>query len=426
MTTPRNRYTIAPFIVAFFTALIALPATAVVKVNAFGMGTEHEQPWARKTNGLTATFNAARSILARFGEQLAELQRHALFRPALGAIGILVAMHQQDGLMAAPFLMGALTEGQHAGEFIMGERSGIGSPSRETITVLSGQDLSAGAVIGRVSKGIGRVSIPTVAGGTGTGTVSNVYAGPEVEVGSYVLTCITAVAHGGVFTLTTPSGKLLPNLTMTPGSGGTTNYRSRHINFTITDATDFIVNNSFTFVVSTAEPTVIGGTGTGTISALALGPNAKPGNYRIIATEDISNGGRFQVYRGGPNGGVSIGSFLLTAGSTTTSVFETDEISFSITDATDFIVGNYFDVCVFNNLAGGKVVAWDPTTYDGRHEAVGGLYDNVDATSADTTGAIVTRDAVFMKSALQWGASITAAQKESAYLDLAKRGIVCR
>lgn len=425
MTTPRNRFTIAPFIVAFFTALIALPATAVVKVNAFGMGTEHEQPWARKTNGLTATFNAARSILARFGERLAELQRHALFRPALGAIGILVALHQQDGLMAAPFLMGALTEGQHAGEFIMGERSGIGSPSRETITVLSGQDLSAGAVIGRVSKGIGRVSIPTVVG-TGTGTVTNVFAGPEVEVGSYVMTCTEAVAHGGVFSLTTPSGKALRAVTMTPGSGGTTNYRSRHLNFTVTDATDFIVGDVFTFVVSTTAPTVIGGTGTGTISGLALGPNAKPGNYRAICTEAISNGGRFQVYRGGPNGGVSIGSFLLNAGSTNATSFETDEISFTITDATDFIVGNYFDVCVFNNLAGGKVVAWDPTTYDGRHEAVGGLYDNVDATSADTTGAIVTRDAVFMKSALQWGASITAAQKESAYLDLAKRGIVCR
>lgn len=319
-----------------------------------------------------------------------------------------------------------LTESAHAGSFLLGEGGGLGSPSRENITVLSGQDLGAGAVIGRVSLGIGRVSIPTVAGGTGTGTVSNVFAGPEVEVGNYVLTCTAAVTHGGVFSLTTPSGKVLPSLTMTPGTGGTTNYRSRHLNFTITDATDFIVGNSFTFVVSTTAPTVIGGTGTGTISALALGREAKAGNYRVICTEAISNGGRFQVYRGGPDGGESLGEYLMTAGSTTATIFETPYFTFTLTDATDFIVGNYFDVCVFNQLAGGKVVAWDPTTFDGRHAAVGLLFEAVDASLADATGVIVTRDATVIKSALAWGTAITSAQKESAYSDLAARGIIAR
>ncbi len=61
-----------------------------------------------------------------------------------------------------------LTEGQHAGEFLLGEASV--SKSRETITVLSGQNLAAGAVVGRVKYGIGGVSLPTVVG-TGTGTV---------------------------------------------------------------------------------------------------------------------------------------------------------------------------------------------------------------------------------------------------------------
>src|SRR4051812_35495470 len=102
--------------------------------------------------------------------------------------------------------MATLTEGQHAGEFLLEERMEAGRPSRETVTVLSGQNLKAGAVVGRVSKGIGRVSIPTVAGGTGTGTVSNVYAGPDVQVGSYVLTCTAAVPNGGVFSLVCPDG----------------------------------------------------------------------------------------------------------------------------------------------------------------------------------------------------------------------------
>lgn len=315
----------------------------------------------------------------------------------------------------------ALTETQHAGSFILSDL--LGAMARRAVTVLSGQDLNAGAVLGRVRYGIGRVSIPTVVG-TGTGTVSNVFAGPDVEVGNYVLTCTAAVTHGGVFSLTTPSGKVLPSLTMTPGSGGTTNYRSRHLNFTITDATDFAEGDVFTFVVSTTAPTVIGGTGTGTISALALGPDAKPGNYRVICTEAITNGGRFQVYRGGPNGGESIGHVLLTAGSGTATAFETSHLSFTITDATDFIVGNYFDVCVFNQLAGGKAVAWDPTTYDGRHRVAGVLFGAVDASAGDAAGVLMAGPGAVRKSALSWGAAITSAQKESAYAEMLALGLV--
>lgn len=317
----------------------------------------------------------------------------------------------------------ALTETRHAGEFLLGERADGGS--RETLTVLSGQNLNAGAVLGRVLYGIGRVSIPAAVG-TGTGAMSNVFAGPDVEVGNYVLTCITAVAHGGVFSVVTPSGYALPNFTMTAGSGVATNYRSRHINFTVTDATDFIVGDTFTVVVSTTAPTVIGGTGTGTISALALGPWAKPGNYRVICVEAITNGGRFQIYRGGPNGGEALGHFLLTAGSGTASTFETPFFSFTITDATDFIVGNYFDVCIFNQLAGGKAVAWDPTTFDGRHQVAGLLFAPVNASAGDAAGVAVVRGAAAAKGALDWAAAITSAQKESAYKELAALGIVCR
>ena len=45
--------------------------------------------------------------------------------------------------------MPVLTEGRHAGEFIVSE--GNGRISRETVTVLSGQTLSAGAVLGRIT-----------------------------------------------------------------------------------------------------------------------------------------------------------------------------------------------------------------------------------------------------------------------------------
>jgi hypothetical protein len=317
--------------------------------------------------------------------------------------------------------MSVLTEGQRAGEFLLEERESVGRPSLESITVLSGQNLAAGAVIGRVTKGIGRVSIPTVVG-TGTGTVSAVFAGPEVEVGNYTLTCTAAVAHGGVFSLTTPSGRALPALTMTPGSGGTTVYTSRHLNFSITDANDFIVGDYFIFIVSTTAPTVIGGTGTGVMTALSLGPDAKPGRYQVINRVVVATGGDFEVLA--PDGS-SIGRFIWAASGSTAS-FTSRQVNFTLSDATDYIAGNYFDICVFNQLSGGKVVAWAPSTYDGRDHAVGVLYDAVDASLADKAGVIVTRDATVRGDDLQWGAAITAAEKISAAVDLALRGIVVR
>ena len=312
-----------------------------------------------------------------------------------------------------------LTEGQHAGEFILSEESpGL----RESITVLSGQVLKAGAVVGRVSLGVGRVSVPTVVG-TGTGTATLVSAGPEVELGSYVLKCITAVTNGGVFSLTTPSGTRLPDFTMTPGSGGTTAYKSRHINFSITDNGDFVVNDTFTFIVGTTVPVVVG-TGNGVISGLSLGQRAKLGNYIALCTAVATNAATWELFD--PDG-ESLGERAYD-GSGATAVWALNpQLNLTITDgSTDFAAGDVFNVAVFNQLAGGKIVAWAPGTYDGRHRAVGCLYDNVDAAAGDLPGVLITRNAEVRKDDLQWAAAISAADKDSAYLDLALRGVIAR
>lgn len=47
--------------------------------------------------------------------------------------------------------MTTLTEGRHAGEFIKSEASG--ARSRENVTLASGQDLGAGAVLGKITSG---------------------------------------------------------------------------------------------------------------------------------------------------------------------------------------------------------------------------------------------------------------------------------
>lgn len=312
--------------------------------------------------------------------------------------------------------MASLTEGQHKAEFILSEAPG--NKSRETITVLLGQNLKAGAVVGRVDKGVGKADIPTVSG-TGDGVMSALFAGPEVEKGSYIVKLITAVANGGVFSVTTPGGKLLPNMTVgTP-------YTSRHINFSIADgATDFVVNDTFTIVVTTGAPSVVG-TGNGTISGLSLGPDAKAGQYRVECIAAVTNGGEFKVVS--PDGDeVAVGFIVAGAGGTLV-LANQRQLNLTITDAaTDFAVGDFFEVFVFNELVK-KVVAWDPLTFDGRNNADGLLYAAVDATTVDKTGVIVTREAEVRKADLIFAAAVTAAQKDSAYLDLDnRRGVVAR
>jgi hypothetical protein len=310
--------------------------------------------------------------------------------------------------------MAVLTEGQHTGEGIQWE--GDPSHSRETVTILSGQNLKALAVVGRISLGVGRASVPTVVG-TGNGTMTAVSAGPRVERGNYVVKCTVAIANSGTFSVTTPSGDLLPNATVgTP-------YVSDHIRFTINDgATDFAVNDTFTIVVGTTVPVVVG-TGNGVISAVSLGPEAKSGNYRFVASAVATNAATWTLYD--PDG-ATLGSQSYD-GSGGTAVFATPQLNATITDgSTDFAADDTFNVGVFNELSGGKAVAWNPATNDGRHIAVGVAYDNYDATLADVVGVIVTRNAVVRKADLQWGSAITAEQKDSAYSQLAANGVIAR
>lgn len=346
-------------------------------------------------------------------------------RPALrwASLGLVVAgaAWLDSGALAwgVPLLLGAaLTESPHAGEFMLGETS---QGKREVITVLSGQVLKAGAVIGRVTKGVGRASTPTVVG-TGNGVMSEVFAGPEVEKGSYVVACTVAAANNGTFSVTTPGGKLLPTAVM---AAGTVTYRSRHINFVITDGgTDFIVGDSFTIVVGTTAPLVIG-TGNGVISGLSLGPDAKPGNYRVENIAAIANGGEFKVV--GPDGDAIAVGFIVAGAGGTLVLANQRQLNLTITDgSTDFLLADAFNVAVFNELLGGKGVAWDPLTFDGRDDVAGVLYDAVDASAADKVGVLVSREAEVTKSLLQWAAAVTASQKESAYGDLAKRGVIAR
>jgi hypothetical protein len=137
--------------------------------------------------------------------------------------------------------MTILTEGQHAGEFIVSEANG--RRSREVVTVLLGQNLKAGHVIGLATLGAGSA----VAGGsnTGDGTMGAITVGGDAQVGDYVLTITEAAANAGAFQVVDPQGDVvgLGNVAAAFSGGG--------LAFTLADgATDFAVGDTFTITVA--------------------------------------------------------------------------------------------------------------------------------------------------------------------------------
>lgn len=99
----------------------------------------------------------------------------------------------------------------------------------------------------------GAVTASALSGGTGNGTISalSVAAGFAPLPGTYSLVCNTAVANGGVWTLTDPNGNVLStSITQTVGVGTATAFTVGGIQFTITDGTvDFGVGATFTITV---------------------------------------------------------------------------------------------------------------------------------------------------------------------------------
>lgn len=136
--------------------------------------------------------------------------------------------------------MTELTEGQHAGEFIVTEANG--SLSRESVTVLSGQNLKAGHVLGKVA--VGTATGAAVSGNTGNGTIGTVSAGAAAKAGVYTATCIEPATNGGTFTVEDPDG-------VNVGTAVVGTAFSGPVVFTIADgATDFVAGDRFTITVA--------------------------------------------------------------------------------------------------------------------------------------------------------------------------------
>ncbi len=137
--------------------------------------------------------------------------------------------------------MTTLTSTGNPGAFLVSEANGL--RSRSVITVLSGEELEAGHVVGAVTLGAGTSAAD--AGNTGNGTMGAITVGATAQVGDYVLTVLEAASDAGLFQVVAPDNSVvgLGTVAVAFSGGG--------LSFTLADgATDFAVGDFFVLSVA--------------------------------------------------------------------------------------------------------------------------------------------------------------------------------
>lgn len=123
--------------------------------------------------------------------------------------------------------------------------------SREVVTVLSGQDLVVGAVLGKIKLETCPTTGTAGGGNTGAGTCTTVTAGAKAKLGTYTLKCLIAAAGAGIFSVEDPDGYALPDAIVGVA------YVNDQINFTLNDGSpDFAVGDSFTVAIAAGSLSV--------------------------------------------------------------------------------------------------------------------------------------------------------------------------
>lgn len=286
--------------------------------------------------------------------------------------------------------MTTLTEGTHAGEFLVSESPG--TLSRESITVGAGAGVvTAGMVLGKR-------------------THADVAAVVTGSIATTVLT-VTAVTSGKLSVGQTISGSGITAGTkitaLGTGTGGTGTY-----------TVDTSQTASSTTVTASAASSAAyaGNTGNGTMGAITVSAGAKVGDYKLTIAEPGTNIGNFIVE--GPDG-VMVGQGDVAA------AFSAGGLAFTLADgSTDFAAGDGFTITV---AAGdGKYVPYDDDNTDGSEVAAAIAYEEVDATTANKTCVVIFRNAEVKLSALQWASTNDATDKTNGLADLVAKNIVAR
>lgn len=140
--------------------------------------------------------------------------------------------------------MASNAEGKYTAEFVLSEAPG--ARSRENITVLSGENLKAGHVVGRrlVSPTFGAAA--ALGTNVGNGVFGTVTAATNLgaQRGTYRVVFTEPNTNLGTFEVIDPSGQVF-------GDGVVATAFDNQIQFTIADgATDFVAGDAFTVAVT--------------------------------------------------------------------------------------------------------------------------------------------------------------------------------
>lgn len=143
--------------------------------------------------------------------------------------------------------MPTYTELNRIGDWLRSELDQNSRYARETITILAGSGseraLKSGTILGKIATGT--ASAAAFAGNTsGSGTVGTITVGAGAKVGDYKVVIIEPGTNAGKFTVEDPDGITVGVGTVAVAfSGG-------GLDFTISDATDFVSGDGFTITVA--------------------------------------------------------------------------------------------------------------------------------------------------------------------------------
>lgn len=155
--------------------------------------------------------------------------------------------------------------------------------------------------------------------------------------------------------------------------------------------------------------------GSGTIGSVTVGAGAKVGKYAVTCIEPAANAGKFMVQDpDGSDVGVATVGVAFTGGG----------LTFTISDATDFVSGDRFTITVA--AGSGKFKEWNPSNTDGSEVAVAISYGNVDASAADKRFVYIARSAEVNSKVLEYFTGADANNKATAKTQLAAVGIIVR
>lgn len=274
-------------------------------------------------------------------------------------------------------------------------QSDYGPLSYESVTITSGAGaLAAGSVLGKKTFVQAAAPIPTIVG-IGTGLMSGLTFGPDVQVGSYVIT-LTATSATAAFTVVAPDGTALPN------GAVATAYKSSHLSFSIANGGTMTTGDRFTVVVTAGGTPAIVGTGSGTMSGITLGKLAQLGTYRLRLR---STSGTAAIEVLAPDGSQLADGIVATA-------YTSDHVNFTVANGGTMTINDYYNIVVANQSAvTGYYNLCDPTAVDGTQNPAAVLVQAADASSTTATGLALVRLGEVKTGKLAWKTTVTAAQK---------------